>query len=70
MNKEISIKEGKEISLNGYSLETLKNALVKYIQKSNEEKAIYAGIELDVFQCLEGGEKIFNEFIHILYSYN
>ena len=66
MNKEISTREGKEISLNGYSLETLKNALRRYIQKSNDDKAIYAGIELDVFQCLEEGEKIFNEFIQLL----
>jgi N-glycosidase YbiA len=66
MNKEISTKEGEEISLNGYSLKTLKNALQKYIKKSNSDKAIYTGIELDVFQCLEGGEKIFNEFIQLL----
>jgi len=66
MNKEISTKKGQERSLNGYSLDILKTALQKYIQKRDANKAIYAGIEFDVFQCLKEGEEIFNDFIQLL----
>ena len=63
MNKEISTKYGQEISLNGYSLQTLYLSLDNYIKKGDFNKAIYVGIELDIFQCVSEGERIFKNFI-------
>lgn len=66
MNKEMSTKYRDERSLNGYSLDVLKSALQKYIRRGFANKAIYAGLELDFFDCLEGGGRIYTNLIHRL----
>ena len=54
-----------EKSYNGFGLGVLKSALQKYIRRSNPAKAIFAGIELDLF-CLIGEERIRTNLIHRL----
>lgn len=54
-----------EKSFNGYGLSELKSALQKYIRRSNPVRAIYAGLELDLF-ALIGAEGIRTNFIHRL----
>jgi hypothetical protein len=56
-----------EKSYNGYSLDVLKSALQKYIRRCDHEKAIYAGVELDLFYKMKDrGEGIRTNLIHRL----
>lgn len=54
-----------EKTFNGFSLDVVKSALQKYIRRCDARKAIYAGIELDLFYMMpEKGEGIRTNFIH------
>jgi hypothetical protein len=65
-SKTISTIYRCEKSLNGFSVDVLKSALQKYIRRGNVDMAIYAGIELDLFQYEEGGNRIYTNLIHRL----
>lgn len=62
---QLSSKYRQETSYNGFTIDILKSALQKYIRRSNPVKAIYAGIELDLFVLIEA-EGIRTNFIHRL----
>lgn len=66
MERYISAKYRNEKSLNGYSLDVLKSALQKYIRRGLVDKAIYSGNELSFFECVDGGGRIYTNYIHRL----
>ena len=56
-----------EKTYNGFSLDVTKSALQKYIRRCDARKAIYAGVELDLFYMMpDRGEGIRTNFIHRL----
>lgn len=63
---EISVKYRNEKTYNGYTLDVMKSAVQKYIRRNIPLKAIYCGIDLDLFSFLKEGEKIRTNLIHRL----
>ena len=62
----ISVKYRNESSYNGYNVSDLKSGLQKYIRRGNFEKAMYCAWELYLFKLVDGGKRIFTNFIHRL----
>lgn len=56
----------KEVSVNGYPLKVLKSALQKYIRRGNVEKALYFAGELYGFKNMEGGTRVYTNFVNRL----
>ena len=56
----------KELSLNGVRPDILKSGIQKYIRRGMTDKALWCGVELDLFAYAEGGERIRTNFIHRL----
>ena len=55
-----------EITFNGLTIDIAKSGLQKYIRRGMIDKAIWCGIELDLFAFIEKGERIRTNFIHRL----
>lgn len=56
----------KEISVNGFSLKVLKSGLQKYIRRGNVEKSLYCAGELYSFKSMDGGGRIYTNFLNRL----
>lgn len=62
----ISVKYRNESSYNNYNVSDLKSALQKYIRRAETDKALFCAWELYLFKLVEGGKRIYTNFLHRL----